>query len=71
MFFIFRTGQVFTKLRQVFVEALILNHFNLEYDINIIIDVFGYTISRIFSQLTSDYLNQLYLVYFFSKNVSC
>ncbi len=51
-FFISKTKKAFTKLKQVFVEALILNHFNPKHHIQIEIDVSSYAISGIFSQLT-------------------
>ncbi len=35
-----------------------LNHFDLKYHIRIEMDAFSYIISRIFSQLTSDNLDQ-------------
>ena len=47
-----------TKLRQAFVKALILNHFNPERHIRIEMDVLGYAICEIFSQLTLDNLGQ-------------
>ena len=53
----------------MFVEALILNHFDLEYHIQIEIDASGYAIGRIFSQLTLDDLGQWHLIAFFSKKV--
>ncbi len=56
--FIFGAMKVFTKLRQAFVKALILNYFDLEYHIWIKMDASGYTISEISSQLTLDNLNQ-------------
>ncbi len=37
----------FIKLKQVFVETAILNHFNLECYIYIEIDALGYTIGKI------------------------
>ncbi len=46
--------KAFTKLRQVFVEGPILNHFDLERHIRIETDASGYAIDGIFSQLTSD-----------------
>ena len=49
MFFTANARKTFTKSRQTFVEALILNHFNLEYHIGIEIDALGYAISEIFS----------------------
>ncbi len=49
-----KARKAFTKLRQTFVEAPILNHFDPEHHIQIETDVSGYAISRIFSQLTSD-----------------
>ena len=61
--------QTFIKLRQIFIEASILNHFNLEDHICIQIDTFSYMIGRILSQLTSDELGQWYLVDFFSKKM--
>ncbi len=49
-----RVRKTFIKLKQAFVEAPILNHFDLEHHIQIEIDVLCYTISRIFNQLTLD-----------------
>ena len=45
---------VFTKLRQAFVKAPILYHFDLKHYIRIETDTSNYTISKVFSQLTSD-----------------
>ena len=45
---------VFTKLRQVFVEALILYYFNLKHHIRVEMDISGYAISRVLNQLTWD-----------------
>ena len=42
----------FTKLRQVFVKALILHYFDLERHIQSKTDVLGYAISEILNQLT-------------------
>ena len=50
-------AKIFTKLRQTFIKALRLNYFNLEYYIQIEINVFGYAIDEIFNQLMSDDLN--------------
>ncbi len=58
MFLIADARRAFTKLRQAFVEALILNYFDPERYIQIEIDILGYAISRILSQLTSDDLGQ-------------
>ncbi len=69
MFLIFETKKAFIKLRQAFVKAPILNHFDLEYDICNEIHIFGYVISRILSQLTLDNLGQWYLVAFFSQKI--
>ena len=54
MFLTSGARKAFTKLRQVFVKALILNHFDLEYYIQIETDTSGYIIGRIFSQLILD-----------------
>ena len=58
MFFIFRVKQAFTKYKQVFGEALILNYFDLDYYIQIEINVSNYAIGEIFYQLTLDNLSQ-------------
>ena len=42
--------RAFTKLRQVFVEASILNHFDHKRHIQIEIDTLGYVIGRILNQ---------------------
>ena len=55
----------FTKLRQAFLKALILYHFNLKRHIWIETDVSGYTISKILSQLTLNDLGQWHLMIFF------
>lgn len=57
-FLTFRAKQTFTKLKQVFFKALTLHHFDLEYHIWIRIDVSGYAISGVFSQLILDNLSQ-------------
>ena len=51
---------VFTKLKQVFIKASILYHFNPKYYIWIETDVSGYAIGGVFSQLTSDDLGRWY-----------
>ena len=48
----------FTKLRQVFIKILILYHFDLERYILIEMDISGYAIGRVLSQLISDDLGQ-------------
>ena len=48
----------FAKLRQVFVKALILHHFDPERYIQVETDTLGYTIGGALSQLTSDDLGQ-------------
>ena len=58
MFVIFKAREAFTKLRQVFIEASILNHFNLEYYIQIETNIFDYTIDKILNQWTLDNLSQ-------------
>ena len=48
----------FTKLRQTFVKAPILYHFDPKCHIQIKTDLFEYTIGKILSQLTLNYLDQ-------------
>ncbi len=55
-FFPLKARKTFTELRQAFVEALILNHFDPEYYFRIKMDAFGYAIGKILSELTSDNL---------------
>ena len=42
----------------MFIEAPMLNYFNLERHIQIETDIFGYNIGTVFSQLTSNDLSQ-------------
>ena len=60
---------VFIELRQVFLKALILHHFNSEHYIQIETDASGYAMSRVFSQLTLDDLGQYHLLTFFSQKI--
>ena len=53
-FFTSRSRLAFTKLRQLFVKAPILYHFDLECHIRVETDASGYAIVGIFSQLTLD-----------------
>ena len=48
--------QVFTQLKQAFIKALILQHFDLECHIRIEIDASGYVISVVVSHVTSNNL---------------
>ena len=61
--------RAFIKLRQAFVKALILNHFDSKRHIQIETDALGYAISGILNQLTLDDLGQWYPVAFFSKKM--
>ena len=65
-FFTPKAKLAFTKLRQVFVKALILHHFNLECQIWIETNISGYAICGVFNQLTSDNLSRWHLVAFIS-----
>ena len=68
-FFTFGARLVFTKLRQVFIKAPTLYHFDLERHIRIETDVLGYTIDGDLNQLTLDDLGQWHLVTFFLQNM--
>ncbi len=54
LFLISEAKKAFNKLRQAFVEAPILNHFDPKHQIRIEIDASGYPIGGIFGKLTSD-----------------
>ncbi len=69
LFLTLEARKAFTKLKQAFVEAPILNHFDPEHHIQIETDASGYAIDRIFSQLTLDDLGQWHPVAFFSRKM--
>ena len=48
IFFISRNKKIFTKLKQTFVEAWVLNYFDPKYNIQIEKDIFGYIICENF-----------------------
>ena len=57
----------FTELRQAFLKAPIVHHFDPERHIRIETDISGYAIGRVLSQLTSE--SQWYLVAFISRKI--
>ena len=57
-FFTIKARLVFIKLRKMFIKALILNNFDPECYIQIKIYTFGYAITKILGQLTSNYLSK-------------
>ena len=59
----------FTKLRQAFLKAPILHHFDPERHIRIETDVSDYAIGRVLSQLTLDDSGRWHLVPFFSRKM--
>ena len=70
-FLIFKAKLTFTKLKQAFLKVPILHHFDPECHIQIEIDVSGYAIDGVLSQLTLDNLGQWHLVaVFFYKMIS-
>ncbi len=64
-----KARKVFTKLRQAFVEAPILNHFDPERHIRIETDVSGYAIGGILSQLILDDSGRWHPMAFFSRKM--
>ena len=46
--------EAFNRLKQAFIEAPILQHFDLKSHIRIKTDASGYAIGRVFSQLSTD-----------------
>ena len=61
--------RVFIQLRQAFTKAPILWHYDLEYYIRIEINVSGYVINRVLSQLTLNYLGQWYPVAYYLQKM--
>ena len=57
-FLTFRARLAFIELKQAFVKALILYHFDLKRHIHIEVDKSGYAMGRVFSQLTLDNLGR-------------
>ena len=68
-FFTSGARKAFTKLRQAFIKALILHHFDPKCHIRVETDVSGYTIDGILSQLTSDNSGQWHPIAFFLKKI--
>ena len=65
-----RARQTFTKLRQAFIKALILDHFDPDCDIQTEINISSYAISGVFSQLIWDNLGQWHpVIFFFRKKI--
>ena len=59
----------FTKLKQAFLKAPILHHFDPERHIQIETDASGYAIGGVLSQLTLDDLDQWHPMVFFSRKI--
>ena len=65
-----RATLTFTKLKQAFLKALILHHFNPERHIRIETDLSDYTIGGVLSQLISDNSGRWHpVVFFFCKMI--
>ena len=61
--------KAFTELRQAFIKAPILHHFDPECHIRVETDASGYAIGGVFSQLTLDNLGQWHPVAFFLRKM--
>ena len=68
-FLIFGAKKAFTKLRQAFIKAPILYHFDPERHIWVWTDASGYAIGGVFNQLTSDNLGRWHPVAFFLRKM--
>ena len=60
---------MFTKLRQAFVKAPILHHFDPKHHIQIETDKSGYAIGEVLGPLILKYLGRWYLVAFFFRKM--
>ncbi len=69
LFLTFEARKAFTKLRQAFVKASILNHFDLKRHIRIETDASSYAIGGILSQLTLDNSGRWHPIAFFSRKM--
>ena len=65
-FFIASTWLIFTKLRQVFVKALILYYFDLKHYIRLETNTSGYAIGKVLNQLILNNSSQWHLMVFLS-----
>ena len=61
--------KAFTELRQAFIKAPILHHFDPERHIRVETDASDYAIGGVFSQLTSEDLGRWHLVAFFLRKM--
>ena len=61
--------KAFTELRQAFVKAPILHHFDPKRHIQVETDASGYAIGGVLSQLTSDDVGRWHPVAFFSRKM--
>ena len=68
-FLTLRARLAFTKLRQAFVKAPILYHFDSEDYIRVKTNVSGYAIGGVLNQLTLNNLRQWHPVVFFLQNM--
>ena len=68
-FLISGARKAFTELRQAFVKAPILHHFDPGRHIRVETDASGYAIGGVLSQLTSDDLGRWHLVAFFLRKM--
>ncbi len=53
-YFTLKAKKAFNYLQKTFIKPSILKHFDLAYNIRIEIDVSGYVIMKVFSQMTLD-----------------
>ena len=68
-FFTSGARKAFIELRQAFIKALILHHFDSECHIRVQTDACGYAIGGVLSQLTSDDLGRWHPVAFFLRKM--
>lgn len=54
IFLIFDAKKIFYYLRQVFIKALILQHFDFKYYIQIASDILDYAIGKVLSKLSTN-----------------
>ena len=68
-FLTFNARQVFSQLKQVFIKASILRHFDTKHHIRIDSDASGYAISGVLSQMTSETGQWHPVVYYLQKMI--
>ena len=59
----------FTQLKKAFTKALIFQHFDQKYHIQVQTDISNYAIGTVLSELTLNYLGQWHLIIYYLQKI--